>query len=183
MELSLAGACCILLLFNPVVFIYTYLWLASVAGAVFFLSLAAVVYEAVLTGLLRAVPQVVVYLADIRLDARLPLRAAIRIFLCTHELGVGAMVCGASAMTLVMCSICTILKRLSARSTIPLISIIVCVKSVHEHDVWMFSMSSLTLASVLSGWHLSCGCAPMSQTLRYSRLIAFCRAMDASINP
>ena len=124
MEFSLVGAGLVLLLFNPVVLIHTYLWWCSFAGALFCLTLAAVVYESVLTALVRVVPEVVVYLADTRLDALLPLRVAMRIFLLSHELGFRAMAFASSAVMLFKSMTCTVLKRLSARSTLPLISVV-----------------------------------------------------------
>ena len=141
MEFSLVGAGLILLLFNPVVLIHTYLWWCSFAGALFCLTLAAVVYESVLTALVRVVPEVVVYLADTRLDALLPLRVAMRIFLLSHELGFRAMAFASFAVMLFKSMTCTMLKRLSARSTLPLISIISCARSVFEQDLWKLAAS------------------------------------------
>ena len=58
-----------------------------------------------------------------------------------------------------------LLRRMAARSLMPLLSIGCCGMSASETDVWRLSMSLLSLALVLSGTHLPCGCAPVSAIL------------------
>ena len=65
-----------------------------------------------------------------------------------------------------LASLCgVLLRRLAARSLMPLSCIGCCAMSASETDVWMLSMSLLSLALVWSGVHLPCGCALVSAIL------------------
>ena len=58
-----------------------------------------------------------------------------------------------------------LLRRMAARSLMPLLSIGCCGRSASETDVARLSMSLLSLALALSGTHLPCGCALVSAIL------------------
>jgi len=65
-----------------------------------------------------------------------------------------------------LASLCgVLLRRLAARSLMPLLSIGCCGGSASETDVARLSMSLLYLALALSGTHLPCGCASVSAIL------------------
>ena len=77
MELSLFGAFIALLLCNPVLLVHTYDFWACFGCVCVYFTVVAIIYEVVLSFLLCAVPTVVQYLCQTRLDAKLPLRAGL----------------------------------------------------------------------------------------------------------
>jgi len=74
MELSLFGCFVALLLFNPVVLLSTYEFWACFAIVCLYFAVVSLIYEAVLSLLLWAVPAGVHSLCQTRLDAKLPIR-------------------------------------------------------------------------------------------------------------
>ena len=65
------------------------------------------------------------------------------------------------------CSLHTAARRLSARSTVPLVSMLFLFKSILEGSLWKFSISLLALVAICSGRHLAHGCARISAILAF----------------
>ncbi len=65
------------------------------------------------------------------------------------------------------CSLHTVARRLSARSKIPLVSMLLLFKSTMEGSLWKFSISLLALVAICSGRHLAHGCARISAILAF----------------
>ena len=77
MEFSLWGAFILLFLVNPVVFVATYDWWLCFFGVCAYFAVAFLIYEVILSCLLRVVPYSIYSLSQARLDARLPLRVGL----------------------------------------------------------------------------------------------------------
>ena len=124
MELSLIGATVLLCLCNPVVLVHTYDFWLCFSGVCLYFLLAALMYEVGLSGLLRNVPTAVVALSKTSLDHRLPLRISIHMlvfcYYCWNALGIFA----TSSIAFFGASLHIVVRRLSARSTIPLVSML-----------------------------------------------------------
>ncbi len=167
MELSLCGAFCALLLANPLVLTRTYLWWACFAGICLYFALSALIYEVVLSGLFRNVPTAVVALSKTSLDVRLPLRISIHMlvfcYYCWNALGIFA----TSSIAFFGASLHIVVRRLSARSMIPLVSMLFLFKSALEGSLWKFSISLLALGAICCGKHLRHGCARASAILAF----------------
>ena len=123
MELSLFGAFALLLVFNPLVLVYTYTWWLCFLGVCLYFGFVAFIYEVVLSLLFWTVPVVVHSLFQTRVDVRLPLRVGLCMFMrCYHPWN------GAASLVWNHCYCVAIpWKRLAARSVLPLLSIICCV--------------------------------------------------------
>ncbi len=148
MELSLTGATVLLLLCNPLVLIRTYLWWACFAGICLYFLLVALVYEVMLCGLFRNVPTAVVALSKTSLDVRLPLRISIHMLVFCYYCWYACRVFATSSMVFCGGSLHTVVRRLSARSTIPLVSMLFLFKSALEGSLWKFSISLLALVAI-----------------------------------
>ena len=121
MDLSLLGASVFLLLCNPVVLVHSYdIWLCFGAAWIY-LVWAGVTYVVVLYGLCRNAPAAVMLLSQTSLDARLPLRLAIHASVLFYYCWNVCSMFAAGSMNFLGSSSYLVVKRLSARSTIPVI--------------------------------------------------------------
>ena len=130
MDLSLLGAFVLLLLCNPVVLVHSYdMWLCFGAAWIYLVG-AGLIYEVVLCGLWGNVPTAVILLFQASLDARLPLRLAIHALVLSYYCWNVCSIFAMASMNFLGSSSYLVLKRLSARSTIPVISMLFLCKSL-----------------------------------------------------
>ena len=130
MDLSLLGASVFLLLCNPVVLVHSYdIWLCFGAAWIY-LVWAGLTYVVILYGLWRNVPTAVIFLSQASLDARLPLRLAIHASVLFYYCWNVCSMFAAGSMNFLGSSSYLVVKRLSARSTIPVISMLFLCKSL-----------------------------------------------------
>ena len=130
MDLSLLGASVLLLLCNPLVLVHSYdIWL-SFGSACIYLVWVAVTYAVVLYGLCRNASAAVLLLSHTSLDSRLPLRLAIHASVLFYYCWNVCSMFAAGSMNFLGSSSYLVVKRLSARSTIPVISMLFLCKSL-----------------------------------------------------
>ncbi len=151
MELSLWGAFILLVLVNPVVFVATYDWWPCFFGVCAYFAVAFLIYEVILSCLLRVVPYSIYSLSQARLDARLPLRVGLCILMRCYPLwfAAGAALVDHSYLPALL------LKRFCSRSTLPLLALGCLGKGVSDGHVLNCSIALFAVALTVSGIHLS----------------------------
>ena len=173
MNLSLLGGSVLLLLCNPVLLVHSYdFWLCFGAAWIYLLG-AGLIYEVILCGLWRNVPTAVILLSQTSSDSRLPLRMAIHASVLSYYCWNVCRMFAMGSMDFLGSSSHLVLKRLSARSTIPLISMLFLCKSLLNGCVCGFAISLAGLFAICSGKHLVRGCAAVSAILAFGMAVQY----------